>query len=137
MLSIRLIVAEDDAATVRWGRGWRMPTYAEVRELKENTTLSLGEYNGVKVFEVKSNINGEVIYLPIAGYRNESGLHAAVTYRGFYWCSDLISWQTNMGSNLCVSNDGPSSYGDNNSYGIYSWAYRYVGYSIRPVYDNN
>ena len=134
---LSVLDAEDDAATVHWGSGWRMPTYAEVQELEENTTLSLSEYNGVKVFEVKSKINGNVIYLPIAGYRNESGLNSAVTYRGFYWCSNLISWRTDMGSNLCISNSDPSSFGDKNSFGIYSWAYRYVGYSVRPVYDNN
>jgi hypothetical protein len=129
------LLPEDDAATANWGRNWRMPTQEESWELSRNTTISLTEYKGVKVFEVKSNINGNVIYFPIAGYRNEyPGIQDGGLYRGFYWCSNIDSYRAYDGYNFCLSNDSYTGFSDGCSFGVYTWAHRYKGYTVRPVY---
>ena len=58
---------EDDAATVNWGRAWRMPTAAEVGELCSNCTWTWTTQNGVEGFIVISKTNGNSIFLPAAG----------------------------------------------------------------------
>ena len=135
-----ILLPEDDAATVNLGKNWRMPTQEESWELAGNTTISLVEYNGVTVFELKSTINGNVVYFPIAGYRDENpGLHDATYYRSYYWCSNIDSYRTYDGYNFCLSNEDyydPYGISDGCILGVYTWAHRYKGYTIRPVYDD-
>ena len=78
---------EDDAAAVNWGGKWRMPTDDEWTELRENCTWTWTSLNGVNGYEVKSNANGNSIFLPAAGYRFD-GLDGAGDY-GYYWSSSL------------------------------------------------
>jgi len=128
----------DDAATVNLGGNWRMPTDKESGELSNNTTISLTEINGITVFELKSKINGNVIYFPIAGYRKETpGVYDGGLYRGFYWCSRVDHNRAYDGYNFCLSNDAyySGSSADGCSFGVYTWATRYKGYTVRPVTD--
>ena len=112
----------DDAARVNWGGQWRMPTDAEWTELRTKCTWTWTTRNGVKGYMVKSNINGNSIFLPAAGYRN-SNVFGSVGYYGYYWSSSLDpdypfnSWY--MHFNL----DGVYRYNFN----------RYCGLSVRPV----
>ena len=55
-----------DAATANWGNSWRMPTKAEMEELRDNCTwtwITQGNVNGMKV----TGPNGKSIFLPAAG----------------------------------------------------------------------
>ncbi len=79
--------AADDAATVNWGEGWRMPTNAELDELIKKCTWTWTTKNGVKGCEIKAT-NGNTIFLPAAGYRNSSSLDLVGIYGG-YWSSSL------------------------------------------------
>lgn len=57
------LLPEDDAATANWRSPWRIPTVAEYRELKENTTASF-RYNmsgGVYIVTLQSKKNGNSI----------------------------------------------------------------------------
>lgn len=72
-----------DAATVNWGNGWRMPTKLELMELCEKTTAVWVNYNDVKGYRFIGP-NGNSIFLPAAGYRDENGLHKS---DGHYWSS--------------------------------------------------
>ncbi len=57
-----------DAATALWGKGWRMPTEAEFRELMEYCTweyTTMGRVTGCKAI---SKINGNYIFFPIQLY---------------------------------------------------------------------
>ena len=54
----------DDAARANWGGSWRMPTSAEQDELCNNCTWTCTKINGVEVYKVTSNINGNFIFLP-------------------------------------------------------------------------
>ena len=57
---------ELDVVAVHWGDGWRMPTYAEMRELRTKCQWTMMEQGGVRWYEV-TGPNGNSINLPIAG----------------------------------------------------------------------
>jgi endonuclease I len=81
------LLPEDDAATANWGDEWRMPTEGEWQELYENTTVTWTTRNGVRgrLFTAE---NGNSIFMPAAGYCNES-LPEAAGIIGDYWTSSL------------------------------------------------
>ena len=116
---------EDDAAAVNWGGNWRMPTDAEMTELRNNCTWKWTTQNGVNGRKV-TGPNGNSIFLPAAGYRDDSSLGNAGS-DGYYWSSSLNSdypcyaWSVYFYS----SNVGRSN------------TYRYYGRSVRPVLGEN
>ena len=116
----------DDAARANWGGAWRMPTDAEWTELRENCTWTwTDDYNGTGVAGriVTSNINGNSIFLPAAGCRNNDDLYDAGNGRGYYWSSSLSmgypynAWVVDF-------------YSD---YVYRSYYSRCIGQSVRPV----
>ena len=115
----------DDAARANWGGAWRMPTDAEWTELRENCTWTWTTKNGVNGYEVKSETNGNSIFLPAAGYRGNGGLDDAGS-RGYYWSSSLNADDADDPYAACgVAFD--SDYVGRSSYG------RCDGQSVRPV----
>ena len=81
------LLPEDDAAMANWGDDWRMPTEGEWQELYENTTVTWTTQNGVngRLFTAS---NGNSLFLPAAGYCNES-IPEAAGIIGDYWTSSL------------------------------------------------
>lgn len=63
-----------DAATVKWGNGWRLPTKLELIELVDNTTVVYTSYNNIKGARFIGP-NGNCIFVPFAGARDENGKH--------------------------------------------------------------
>lgn len=61
---------EDDAAHVNWGGEWRMPTKAELEELREKCTWMPAQINGVSGREI-TGPNGNKLFLPYSGYCSE------------------------------------------------------------------
>lgn len=116
------LALSDDAARANWGGSWRMPTHDEFTELRENCTWTWTTQNGVKGYKVTSKVNGNSIFLPAAGYRNNSSLGGAGTY-GYYWSSSLYTDLPNGARYLLFYSVGVDWY-DNN---------RYCGQSVRPV----
>ena len=114
----------DDAARANWGGQWRMPTDDEWTELRENCEWTwTSNYNGTGVAGriVTSNINGNSIFLPAAGYRYDDDLCDAGSDGG-YWSSSLAvnsnyAWVVFFGSDDVVR----------------SGSGRYCGRSVRPV----
>ena len=81
----------DDAARANWGGSWRMPTDAELTELREQCTWTWTTQNGVygyKVTSKKSGYTNKSIFLPAAGCRGESSLDYAGS-DGYYRSSSL------------------------------------------------
>ena len=115
---------DDDVARVLWGGNWRMPTRAEEDELRDtnNCTWTWTTQNGVNGYKVTSNVNGNSIFLPAAGYRYYDSIYDAGTY-GFYWSSSLFK-----------SNSYSACYLDFGSVTM-DWAYnsRFYGLSVRAV----
>ena len=56
---------EDDVAHVKWGGNWRMPTDAEIEELRENCIWKWTTQNGKNGYKVTSKKNGNSIFLPL------------------------------------------------------------------------
>ncbi|MCR4910490.1 MAG: Ig-like domain-containing protein [Bacteroidales bacterium] len=78
-----VLEAEDDAATANLGNGWRMPTFKEFKELRENCTWTWKTQNGVNGALV-TGPNGKSIFLPAAGWYDKTTLTGKTTY-GSYW----------------------------------------------------
>ena len=55
-----------DIATTNWGKGWRLPTVEEVRELMDKSTITAKTLNGVAGYML--TCNGQSIFLPKGGY---------------------------------------------------------------------
>lgn len=124
----------DDAASRNCRGSWRMPTKAEMQELKDKCTWTWckagnTEYNGVAGYKVVSKINNNYLFLPAAGYRDTSGSYDHGVHDlgtdGYYWTSTL---------------------GSDGAYSIYRLYFleidaivddgtvRWEGYSVRPVF---
>ncbi len=78
----------DDAATVNWGSGWRMPTYGEMVELKINCTETWITQNGVNGC-LFTGPNGNSIFLPLAGYRYNNSIEECYGDCGYYLSSSI------------------------------------------------
>ncbi len=126
---ITLLKAADDAATANWGSAWRMPTTAEQTELN-NTTYCTWTWttrtdsNGKTIngYEVKSKSNGKSIFLPAAGFRDDTS-HHFVGIWGYYWSSSLY---TDWPYGACSLHFRPNGH----YWGSY---YRCYGQPVRPV----
>ena len=114
----------DDAANANWGGDWRMPTRDELEELKNpsNCTWDLITLNGKKGCRVTSKINGNSIFLPVAGYRYNSDLYYSDSY-GYIWTSTLSNLSTGAYV-LCFGSDHVD---------WFNYSFRCAGKSIRPV----
>lgn len=122
--SLTTIVASDDAATVALGGTWRMPTEQQWTELRENCIWTYTSREGISGYEIKSNRNNAVIFLPLAGNRSDIRIITAGTF-GDYWSSTLC---TEVPTDAYAIEIGPSVVMCNPER-------RDHGYSIRPVCD--
>ena len=101
--NLTTLLPEDDAATANWGDGWRMPTRQEWQELLNNTTVTWTQQNGVNG-RLFTALNGNSIFVPVAGYRLNDGLEDVGWY-GYYWSSwlytdsPLLAWYFSFSSN--------------------------------------
>ena len=76
----------DDAAAANWGNGWRMPTIAELKELKTKCIWTWKPEGG---YDVKGP-NGQSIFLPAAGYYRGKILFSEGAYgSGEYWANSI------------------------------------------------
>ena len=115
-----ILEVTDDAATVNWGGAWRMPTYKEMIELRENCIWTWRTLNGVYGYNVSSTKNGNSIFLPAVGQYRDDLLERLGTY-GYYWSSSLA----NHISAFDLAYHSGRVYGDG--------YFRYIGRAVRPV----
>ena len=111
----------DDAARANWGGAWRMPTDAEMTELREQCTWTWTTLNGVNGYKV-TGTNGNSIFLPAAGYRVYSSLSYAGSGGG-YWSSSLFADTPYRAYSVDFSSSSVGRYDDD----------RIGGHSVRPV----
>ena len=79
----------DDAAHVKLGGNWRLPTKEEWTELKTKCTSTWTTQNGVKGRKY-TGPNGNSIFLPAAEYRHQDSVPEEY-WSGFYWSSSLYT----------------------------------------------
>lgn len=124
--------AKDDAATVNWGGGWRMPTKTELDELRNPNNCNWTWYDndnpeffGVAGYKVTSKKNGysdKFIFLPAAGYWGDTYL-CDICSCGDYWSSSLDTSHPYGACDLHFDSGCFCTYGNG----------RCVGQSVRPV----
>ena len=112
---------EDDAAYVNMGTEWRMPTYDEQKELRNKCTWTWTTQNGTNGYRV-TGPNGNSIFLPAAGYRNDSDLNNAGSY-GLYRSASLYESNPYYAWYLYFDS----------SYYYTRYDYRYYGRTVRAV----
>jgi uncharacterized protein (TIGR02145 family) len=128
--NLTVLEADDDAATVNWGSGWRMPTQAEFQELYDNCDWEwTSDYKGTGIAGriVKSCNNSNSIFFPAAGYRKDSYL-GSVGSLGYYWSSSFDTYSPYDGRSLSFASGHMNTD---------SWYNRYYGYSVRAVRCKN
>lgn len=118
---------EYDAASVNLGKGWKIPSYDQFRELERECTWEWKSKNGILGYLVTGK-NGNSIFIPAVGYKSGSWSYN-YNERGDYW-SDY------------VNNAGSANY-FNMSSSVHTVANlfaksKYCGLTIRPVisYDD-
>lgn len=116
---------EDDAATVNWGSDWEMPNAEQMKELLNYCTVTYVYRNSVAGRLFTSNLNGNSIFFPAAGYISGNWLESG-GFSGHYWTSSVC---TDYVVNHFGSNRGIEYTFDS---GITS-SLRCVGSTIRPV----
>lgn len=92
-----------DAATALWGKGWRMPTLEDFRELMQNCIWELSSLGRLNGFKVISKINGNYIFIPSSHVRywtSTPGVNnTSVNYIGMY--KDYICESNSMRNDAC------------------------------------
>ena len=115
--------AIDDVATVVWGENWQMPSQEQMWELRNSsyTTWTWVKMDEAYGFLVTSNINGNSIFLPTTGFRENDGFY--IPAKGFYWSRTLSPDNQAMGYGIIPS----QSFVEADYYS------RYYGHCVRPV----
>lgn len=117
--------SSDDAARANWGGNWRIPTDAELTELRTKCTWTWITQNGVNGYRVTNNSNENSIFLPVTGYlSNGVRLDADV---GHYWSSTIRIPEPKWACRLCFDSSRVS----------WHYYYRYCGLPVRPVLGEN
>ena len=107
----------DDAASINWGREWRMPTSEDIAELVYETDRIWTTRHGVKGWQFTSKSNGNSVFIPQED--QEDGAW------GLYWSSSRHPDYYN-GAWILYTHD-KSIYGDN------YWSPRSRPRRVRPV----
>ena len=125
-----VLAPSHDAAHVKWGGNWRMPTYQEFSDLLSKCDWTWTILNGVNgcIVRGRGAYASNSIFLPCAGFGYGTSLKSAGSY-GTYWSSVPGSDYVN------------ASYYGYDTRGLYfhssdHWtdtSYRYFGSSVRPV----
>ncbi|MBQ9362655.1 MAG: hypothetical protein IJT97_04440 [Bacteroidaceae bacterium] len=113
---------EDDAARANWGGSWRMPTDAEMTELRTKCTWDWTSQNGVNGCKV-TGPNGNSIFLPAAGIRDYGRLSNAGSV-GNYWSSSL---------DTDFNCDAYGLHGYSDDFNVIGLGSRCIGHPVRAV----
>lgn len=90
-ISTNLTLAQD-AANVRLGGSWRMPTQEEFLELRDNTNVTWTTINGVAGYTFANKTDAsKYIFMPAAGYYGWSSSIKNWNRLGYYWSSSLLN----------------------------------------------
>ena len=119
---------EDDAAYVIWGKHWRMPTEAEIRELERCCTWRSEEKDGERYY-VATGPNGKELFFPESSFASpwymsdySSGPMPLFYSGSYFWSSELSPDSFSMAYVFTESRSALA-------------ISRYCGLNIRAVYS--
>jgi len=111
-----ILPLSNDAARANWGGSWRMPTEAELNELRTECTWKWTEQDGTYGYKVTSKSNGNSIFLPAANSSSSTGSYWSSSHYYSSW-TGYLSYYLHFDSSDVYSNcTNPSA-----------------GLSVRPV----
>ena len=113
-----ILASRHDAAQVKWGGDWRMPTKDELRKLKSKCTWELTTTNGISGYVIKGVSNS--IFIPYSGRGSENKLLEITS---------IASWSSEP--NLELSDGAFRIFNNEVSSGL-----RFTGLPIRPIQSN-
>lgn len=114
-----------DTAIQTWGGSWHMPTKAQINELLANTTYQwVTNYQGSGINGGTFTANGQTLFIPAGGSCDSDGTLIRVNAGASLWSSTPSNKSTM--AYYFGFRDGGIGGGD---------AYRYSGFSVRPVVD--
>ena len=91
----------DDAANVLLGNGWRIPTAEEFEELIKKCKWTLETVGGHSGYTV-TGPNGNSIFLPFAGFKNEDGFLESGK-GGYYWSANIYEYDNSLADDLEIT----------------------------------
>ena len=123
---LNVLQPEDDVVTVTYGSNYRMPTKAELEELKALPNQWVTNYNGISGLNgrVFTGTNGNTLFIPAAGIFDGSTHYSAGSD-----CSLWYSSLYNPGNTWYL-------YFNSGNIGLY-YDIRYYGFSVRAVRTAN
>ncbi len=119
---------KDDAANIRWGGSWRIPSDEEWTELRKECKWEWQELDDEHKGYVVTGPNGNSIFIPAICSSEDNGLNTDQfgINDGYYWSSSLYNGFSCFARFVFF-----------NSNNVYSNIYyRYKGLCIRPVIDS-
>ena len=119
-----------DVARAEWHGSWRLPTEKEFQELIDNCEWEWTTQDGHKGYKVTSKKNGNSIFLPAAGWSEGTSSNDQGSY-GHYWSATADEFAAYYAFDYAFYLDFEKSY--RRTYRLF----RYRGYSVRPVFQNN
>ena len=117
----------DDAAYVKLGGNWRMPSLDDLKELGQYCTLASATRSGVKGVAFTSKINGNSIFLPSNGYMNGKTIkgYTSSSPGSRFWVTDCVS-ETTATQQYCAESSPSLNYDQPKD--------KWRGTPIRPIY---
>lgn len=122
--NLTVLCDSDDAACMAWGNGWRMPTYDEISELKENCTFEKKSVCGVNGVAV-TGPNKKKIFIPFAG--DIEGDKHIPEGEGTY----AILWSSSLNEENDYAYELAFSVAEN----LWYRGLRFTGHNIRAVHE--
>ena len=122
--NLTVLCDSDDAARMVWGNGWRMPTYDEISELKENCTFEKKSLNGINGVAV-TGPNNKTIFIPFAG--DVEGDKHIPDGEGAY----AILWSSSLNEENNYAYELAFSIAEN----LWYRGPRFTGHNIRAVHE--
>lgn len=119
---LRVLLSDDDAASVQLQHGWRMPTLDDFRQLVDQCYMT---HTSSGVILTSTSTGAELVF-PFVGRWESYGYNER--HVGYYWTSELYSEYEGFTFVFYVDDHGLPS-GDNLAFS------RDVGQSVRAVHD--
>lgn len=113
-----------DVAKQKIGNNWHIPTEDEFKELKDKCKWEWNKNNGVWGYFI-TGPNGNVIFLPAAGYKTDNNIHSKGE-KGYYWLCD---------SSIGFCFDNSDIHIGGGRVGNKYYGFTFNGHLIRPVYN--